>query len=70
MDGVKCPEIINAGSTYQNQIQTFLMEPRGQSPWFLKNAHKGRTSRTRGPIHPRVEPVVLLVRDSLKTENK
>ena len=39
------------------------MEPHGQSPWFLRNAHKGRTSRTRGPIHPRVEPVVLLVRD-------
>src|SRR4030042_1941022 len=39
------------------------MEPHGESPWFLRNAHKGRTSRTRGPIHPRVEPVVLLVRD-------
>ena len=39
------------------------MEPHGQSPWFPRDAHKGRTSRTRGPIHPRVEPVVLLVRD-------
>jgi hypothetical protein len=39
------------------------MEPHGQSPWLPRNAHKGRTSRTRGPIHPRVEPVVLLVRD-------
>jgi hypothetical protein len=39
------------------------MEPHGQSPRFPRNAHKGRTSRTRGPIHPRVEPVVLLVRD-------
>ena len=39
------------------------MEPHGQSPWFPRDAHKGRTSRTRGPIHTRVEPVVLLVRD-------
>ena len=39
------------------------MEPHGQSPWFPRDVHKGRTSRTRGPIHPRVEPVVLLVRD-------
>jgi hypothetical protein len=39
------------------------MEPHGQSLWFPRDAHKGRTSRTRGPIHPRVEPVVLSVRD-------
>jgi hypothetical protein len=39
------------------------MEPHRQSPWYPRDAHKGRTSRTRGPIHPRVEPVVLLVRD-------
>jgi hypothetical protein len=39
------------------------MEPHGQSPWFPKDAHKGRTSRTRGPNHPQVEPVVLLVRE-------
>ena len=39
------------------------MEPHGQSPWYPGDTHKGRTSRTRGPIHPRVEPVVLLVRD-------
>jgi len=39
------------------------MEPHGQSPWFPKNAPRGRTSRTRGPIHPRVDPVVLLARD-------
>ena len=43
------------------------MEPHGQSPWFPRNAHKGRTSRTRGPIHPRVEPVVFLVRDRIPT---
>jgi hypothetical protein len=39
------------------------MEPHRQSPWFPGDAHEGRTSRTRGPIHPWVEPVVLLVRD-------
>jgi len=31
-----------------------IMEPHGQSPWFPRDTHKGRTSRTRGPIHPRV----------------
>ena len=39
------------------------MEPHGQSPWFHRDAHKGRTSRIRGPIHLRVERVVLLVPD-------
>jgi hypothetical protein len=33
------------------------MEPHGQSPWYPRDANKGRTSRTRGPIHPRVEPL-------------
>jgi hypothetical protein len=37
--------------------------PTGRQAWFARDAPKGRTSRTRGPIHPRVEPVVLLVRD-------
>ena len=41
------------------------MEPHGQSPWYARDVHKGRTSRTRGPIHRRVEPVVLLVRDRI-----
>ncbi len=41
------------------------VEPHGQSPLFPRDAHKGRTSRTRGPIHPRVEPVVLLVWDRI-----
>jgi len=39
------------------------MEPHKKSLWFPRNAPEGRTSRTRGPIHPRAEPVVLLVRD-------
>jgi len=41
------------------------MEPHGQSLWFPRDAHKGRTSRTRGLIRSRVETVVLLVRDRL-----
>jgi hypothetical protein len=41
----------------QSQLQKRKMEPHGQSPWFPRNTHKGRTSRTRGPIHPRVEPL-------------
>jgi len=39
------------------------MELHGQSQWFHRDVHKGRTSRIKGPIHPRVERVVLLVRD-------
>ena len=41
------------------------MESHGQTPWFPRNARKGRTSRTRGPIHTLVETVVLLVRDRI-----
>jgi len=37
--------------------------PMGKAGGSQETPHKGRTSRTRGPIHPRVEPVVLLVRD-------
>jgi len=39
------------------------MEAHGQSLWFPRDARKGQTSRTRGPIQSRVEPMVLLVRD-------
>ena len=46
------------------------MEPHGQSPWVHRDAHKGQTSRIRGPIHPRVERVVLLVRDGLLSEKR
>ena len=42
------------------------MEPHGQNPWFPRDASKGQTSRTKGPIHPRVESVALLVRDREK----
>jgi hypothetical protein len=40
------------------------MEPHGQSPWFPRDAPQGANIPYQGPIHPRVEPVVLLVRDS------
>jgi hypothetical protein len=43
---------------YESQRSKRLeMEPHGQSPWYPRDTHKGRTSRTRGPIHPWVEPV-------------
>jgi site-specific recombinase XerD len=38
------------------------MEPHGQTPWFPETPTRGEHP-TRGPIDPRVEPVVLLVRD-------
>jgi hypothetical protein len=43
--------------------------PTGGQAWFSRDAHKGRTSRTRGPIRPGRTPAcrqagaVLLVRD-------
>jgi hypothetical protein len=58
-------EYWNRGILVMQLLIARKMEPHGQSPWFPRNAHKGRTSRTRGPIHPRVEPVVLLVRDRI-----
>jgi hypothetical protein len=58
-------QLQNAGYEVLRLKDHLPMEPHGQSPWFPRNAHKGRTSRTRGPIHPRVEPVVLLVRDRI-----
>jgi hypothetical protein len=45
----------------------FLWSPTGKARGSQETPHKGRTSRTRGPIHPRVEPVVLLVRDRLNS---
>jgi hypothetical protein len=57
-------ETLNPYPTLRKEREE-LMEPHGQSPWFPRDAHKGRTSRTRGPIHPRAEPVVLLVRDRI-----
>jgi integrase/recombinase XerD len=61
----KGPEQIGFGKSRGPLSLCFLFDgaPRTK-PWFPKDAHKGRTSCTRGPFHPQIEPVVLLVRDA------
>jgi hypothetical protein len=59
---------VASGEDSNKNLKTVIrVEPHGQSPAFggvpKKRPAGGRTSRTRGPIHPRVEPVVLLVQD-------
>jgi len=46
------------------------MEPHGQARGTTPNAPPGRTSRTRGPIHPRVNPWSSWCWDSLPMEVK